>query len=310
MIIQIVLHALPREIDDVHRIVDQLKRSKYFLNNNQNVILDFTLNVSDHMVNWKNSKLPKEFFIEKFKYIESLSTFHNDFKITTEISGCNSVRRKAIRSNSDATHILFLDCDLYFSQFNLQMAFQAIESINDDYYIISSELIQGWDPSWDVISNPKTRNTPRVYHEDGTTADRSKSLWGTTDPYDMYVENNINKVPSLRKIDTIKFGGGWFNLFNKELLKLIDIPDSFGVYGLDDTYISHGCIMMKKLGYNINQYVLENMNVLEDHWYRKNVYDDFLSLNDIKKQFRQTAHKAWSHEIKLLQTKLINNKNG
>lgn len=304
MKIQIVLHALPREIDDVHRIVDQLKRSNYFLSKGQEILLDFTLNVSDHMVDWKKSKLPKEFFIKKFKYIESLSTFHNDFKITTEISGCNSVRRNAIRSNSDTTHILFLDCDLYFSQFNLQMMFQAIKSIQDKYYIISSELIQGWDPSWDVISNPKTRNTPRIYHEDGITTNRSKSLWGTTDPYDMYMENNIDKIPSLREIKEIKFGGGWFNLFNKELLKLIDIPDSLGVYGLDDTYIAYGCMIMKKLGYNVNQYVLENMNILEDHFYRKNVYDDLLVLKDVREHFKQIATKAWPNEINLLQNKL------
>jgi len=265
---QIVMHILPREIDQCYRLIHDLKRASYFVDKEDKIILDLTLNLSDHYTNWEKSKLPKEFFIEKFKYIEKIC---------------------------------------------LYMALEAAKSITDDYSIISAELIQGWDPSWDVISNPKTRNTPRVYHEDGVTADRSKSLWGTTDPYDMYMENNIDKEPSLRKIDTIKFGGGLFNLFNADLLRLIDIPDSFTHYGLDDTFIMVGSQMMKQLGYNINQYVLEDVNILEDHWYRENAYDSFLTLTDYKKvknDFKQVANQAWPHEIKKLQNKLINYKNG
>ena len=127
------------------------------------------------------------------------------------------------------------------------------------------------------------------------------------------MENNIDKEPSLRKTDTIKFGGGLFNLFNADLLRLIDIPDSFTHYGLDDTFIMVGSQMMKQLGYNINQYVLEDVNILEDHWYRENVYDKFLTLTDYKKvknDFKQVANQAWPHEIKKLQNKLINYKNG
>ena len=310
---QIVMHILPREIDQCYRLIHDLKRSSYFLSKDDKIILDLTLNLSDHYTNWNDSKLTKEFFIEKFKYIEKVSTFENHFKISHEITGINSVRRKALSENSDVTHFLWVDVDMFINQTCLYMALEAAKSVTDDYSIISAELIQGWDSSWDVISNPKTRNTPRVYHEDGITADRSKSLWGTTDPYDMYMENNIDKEPSLRKTDTIKFGGGLFNLFNADLLRLIDIPDSFTHYGLDDTFIMVGSQMMKQLGYNINQYVLEDVNILEDHWYRENVYDKFLTLTDYKKvknDFKQVANQAWPHEIKKLQNKLINYKNG
>ena len=46
------------------------------------------------------------------------------------------------------------------------------------------------------------------------------------------------------------------------------------------------------------------MNILEDHFYRKNVYDDLLVLNDVREHFKQTATKAWPNEINLLQNKL------
>ena len=313
MRIQIVIHVLPREIDQCYRLIHDLKRALYFVNKEDTIILDLTLNLSDHYTDWDKSRLPKDFFIEKFKYIEKISTFENQFKISHEITGINSVRRNALRENSDVTHYLWVDVDMFINQTCLYMVLEAAKSITDDYSIISAELIQGWDPSWDIISNPKTRNTPRVYHEDGITADRSKSLWGTTDPYDMYMENNINKEPSLRKIDTIKFGGGLFNLYSSNLLKLIDIPDSFTHYGLDDTFIMVGSQIMKKLGYNINQYVLEDVNILEDHWYRENVYDKFLYMNDpkiIKNNFKNIANKAWHNELNKLQIKLQQHKNG
>lgn len=309
MKVQIVIHTLPREIDQCYRLIHDLKRSLYFVKEEDEVILDLTLNLSDHYTDWSKSKLPKEFFIEKFKYIEKISTFTNQFKISHEITGINSVRRNALRENSDVTHFLWVDVDMFISQLCLYTAIEAAKTIKDDHYIISAELIQGWDPSWDVISNPKTKNTPRVYHEDGITADRSKSLWGTTDPYDVYMENNIHKEPALRKINTIKFGGGLFNLFTADLLRLIDIPDSFTHYGLDDTFVMIGSQMMKQLGHNINQYVLQDINILEDHWYRENVYDNFLVLKDyknIKKQFREKAESMWPIEIERLKTKLEN----
>ena len=69
---------------------------------------------------------------------------------------------------------------------------------------------------------------------------------------------------------------------------------------------------MKNLGYNINQYVLEDVNILEDHWYRENVYDNFLTLTDykqVKNGFKQIANKAWPIEVDKLKSKLIKNKN-
>ena len=76
----------------------------------------------------------------------------NDFKITEELSGCNSVRRNAIRSDNGATHYLWLDTDLFFSQLNLQSMFQAISAIKDEYYIVSSELLDNVKKS-DILTD-------------------------------------------------------------------------------------------------------------------------------------------------------------
>ena len=68
--LHIILHCLPREIDELDRIVNHLKRSSHFLEDNDEVILDFTLNLSDKLTDWETSKLPKEFFADKFEMMK------------------------------------------------------------------------------------------------------------------------------------------------------------------------------------------------------------------------------------------------
>ena len=55
-----MLHCLPREIDEVERICNHLQRSSHLLGEEDGVILDFTLTISDTLKDWDKSKLPKE----------------------------------------------------------------------------------------------------------------------------------------------------------------------------------------------------------------------------------------------------------
>ena len=132
--LQIILHCLPREIDEVERICNHLQRSSHLLDEKDKVILDFTLNLSDTLTDWKKSKLPKEFFIEKWKTMEHRSdwTHKNIFEINTDDTclGCNDKRRNSIRKYSDdVTHFMYLDTDVHFSIYNLTYIFRAMEQI-------------------------------------------------------------------------------------------------------------------------------------------------------------------------------------
>ena len=122
--LQIILHCLPREIDEVERICNHLQRSSHFLDKDNKVVLDFTLNISNTLTDWSKSKLPKEFFIEKWKMMEQRSdwTHKNIFEINTDDTclGCNDKRRNSIRKYSDnVTHFMYLDTDVHFSIYNL-----------------------------------------------------------------------------------------------------------------------------------------------------------------------------------------------
>jgi hypothetical protein len=63
---------MPWEIDDLERQAHQLILSSYHLNNDTEIIFDCTLNISDNIIDWDSSKMTKEYFIEKYKYIEIL----------------------------------------------------------------------------------------------------------------------------------------------------------------------------------------------------------------------------------------------
>ena len=99
-------------------------------------------------------------------------------------------------------------------------------------------------------------------------------------------------------------------MFSANLLKYIDIPDSFGSYGLDDTFVFECAKMMKLYGHKINQYTLDNMLVCENRRYRDlNPYEKFICDNtnndEFKQKFRDVASEAYSYEINyFLQKKL------
>jgi hypothetical protein len=115
------------------------------------------------------------------------------------------------------------------------------------------------------------------------------------DPYSIIYDNygEINLTP----INQFKFGGGWFNLLSTKLLKLTDIPDSFGPYGIDDLYVMLCCDLMKQKKYNIQQYVLENMVVIENFKYRWNPYQNYLYSINKQNEFRKQAENNLNKEI-------------
>jgi hypothetical protein len=63
---------MPWEIDYALLSFTQLKKSKYHLSEEDNVTIETVLNLSSYTINWGESKLPKEFFIEKYNQISNL----------------------------------------------------------------------------------------------------------------------------------------------------------------------------------------------------------------------------------------------
>ena len=280
--IKIVLHCLPNELDQVSWIIDQLRRSSKFVDPSK-FILDFTLNVSAEDINWKKSILTKEYCIDKFNSFFQKSPFNNQHKISEIQTGCNTVRRNAIRTKDNTDHIIYLDTDLFFPDTILYYIEQAINEVKTKYYIITPQIFQLWDSSWDIISHPDYRNKPR-----------ENKQW-LQNPYQVF-EHEPTDI-KLLKSPYIKFGGGWFNVFSKNLLELVDIPDSLGHYGLDDTFVSDSCNILKENNYDIQQYILNDIIVKEDRVYRSYNMEKYIYRNNNQDIMRDNSSINYQKEL-------------
>ena len=283
MTTQIVIHLLPQEIDWFEWQIKQLKQGSYYLEEDDNVIMDVTLNLN--LINWEQSKLPKQFFIDKFNQIEKLCDWcETQFIIDEENKclGCDDKRREAIRTTT-SDNILYLDSDLIFKPELLKYMMDSAKVIPNEYYLISPQIMKLWDGSWDCL-----------VHQDYLDLQPSQE-YKNTDPY-LVISSQAPKI-SVKPINQFKFGGGWFNLLSTKLLKLTDMPDSFGPYGVDDTYVMLCCGVMKQKEYNVQQYVLEGMIVAENVKYRWNPYNSLLSLINKQDEFRKQAESNLGPEM-------------
>lgn len=280
---QIVVHLLPQEIDWFEWQSRQFKQGSYYLEEDEEVIIDVTLNLN--LVNWEESKIPKQFFIDKFEQLKSLWDWAEVLFTVDEEGkclGCDDKRRDSIRS-STADNILYLDCDLIFKPETLKHMINASKVVNTDYYIISPQIVRLWDDTWDVLVNEKYLSNPpgQGYKEQ--------------DPFEVVaLASGEVEVERLRKF---KFGGGWFNLLSTKLLKFTDIPDSFGPYGVDDTFVMMCSSIMTTKGFMVQQYVVKEVMVAENIKYRCNPYTQFLSLINRQDEFRRVAESNINMEL-------------
>ena len=73
------------------------------------------------------------------------------------------------------------------------------------------------------------------------------------------VQNNFQNQPRF------KFGGGWFTCISTPLLKRIGVPQSFGHYGYEDTFVMWASEkVIKTKGIDIQQFKLKNVVVCEN----------------------------------------------
>lgn len=241
MVYRITQYIQPWEIDDLERQINQLIKGSTLLNSPKDIVLDVTLNLD--VVDWEKSQLPKEYFLDKFKCLESRTDIHftAQFDTDTTIQGCTDKRRSVVTKSQD--YIIWLDSDLYFPTYILPSLVSATEVIPVDTYIISPQLIKYWDSSWDCLVADQFLSQP----------------YNHRDYFDTFsLDNIVGSEIGIKQNDRIKFGGGWFNLFTDSFFKRVPLLTEIGAYGPDDTYVSM-CGM--KLG--LPQYILSGITVSE-----------------------------------------------
>lgn len=283
---------MPHEIDWFEWQAKQLKVGSCYIEDK--VIIDVTLNLN--LVDWKNSQIPKQHFIDKFYQIKQLFDWCETIFEIDENNVCLGIddkRRNSIR-NYQPDNFIYLDCDIIFKPETLALLISSAKTISDDYYIISPQTPKLWDFTWDILVN-------NIY---------SNQQYGFEKIIDPYSILNIDYGEvSLLPINIFKFGGGWFNLISAKLLKFTDIPDSFGPYGIDDTYVMYCCDIMKQKQLKPQQYVINNLVVAENYKYRNNPYSQYLKITNKKDEYRIQAENNFQNELNKFYEKVHNNNN-
>jgi hypothetical protein len=294
MNIKIIFHLMPWELDFAELTFEKLSCARKYLNPEDTIYIQSTLNLSEYIFNWKDSSIPKSFFIEKYNnllnYLEEYKVISNIYD-KNELYGHLDLQRESLQQNID--YYISICPDMYFHNHLLFYLIESAKKINDKYFIITSETTQLWDYTWDEMVNKNFRNI-------------SYKEWNKQSPSELvhFIENN-NDDHSLEKMSQFKYAG-WFDLYNKNFYeKFIPVMDEWHGYGPWDFFgMNIASFAKTKYNTNIEQYILRNQIIFErnmgvfENKLNSNLYKKYLKLNDIPNQRKNFESKFQEYFIK------------
>jgi len=287
MNIKIKYHLMPWEIDYALLSFTQLKKSSQYLNPEDKIHIDVALNLSSHIIDWDKSKLPKDFFISKFNTLLSLLDWAVVRPIIyegDELWGHLDLERNQIEPHID--YYIGMCPDMWFHEHLLYYLIESAKQITNKYFIITPEIHKLWDWTWDELVNENYQNVP---YDD----------WNKSDIFE--IQSRVLGEPVLQQATHFKYAG-WFDLYSKDFLELIPIPDDWKGYGPWDYYSMLISDIATKNGIDIKEYILRNQIIFEYHPNKEDksnfadYYKNLLSLNKIENQ-RQVVESKFPYYI-------------
>lgn len=287
---------MPWDIDYSMLSFIQLKKSKYHLPQGVNIQIETVLNLSSYIINWDESKISKEFFIEKYNNISKLLINYDHIKKIYDgnnIYGHLDFQKEVISSHVD--YYIGTCPDMYFSEYLLTYIIEGAKQIKNKYFILTPQISKLWDNTWDEITNPQYVNI-------------NYNNWNDVDIFDIrYNTKQNNQNVELSTLNNNKWAG-WFDLYNKAFYEeLCTLQEEWSGYGPWDWY---GMILTeyaKKQGVDFQQYLLKGETIFEypvgplkNSGFSK-YYKDMLILNDIPNQREQFESKMQEYLQKGIQ---------
>lgn len=250
MNIKILMHIMPWDIDYALLTFTQLKKSKYHLPKDANVTLDIELNLTSYLYNWEESKIPKDYFIDKFETLLLLLEDYNVNKFIydgDELYGHLDHQKKIISPETD--YYMTICPDTYFSEYALAYLLESVKQINNKYFVVTPQVSKVGDVDWDKITNPRYLNIPY-------------SDYLNIDVYDLRYENKTSDEDiNLKLLNKSKFAG-WFDLYNKEFYEeLCPVQDDWKGYGPWDYYSMMIADFVKHHEVDFQQYLLQGETI-------------------------------------------------
>tara|TARA_B100000073_G_scaffold340147_1_gene339554 strand:+ start:231 stop:1199 length:969 start_codon:yes stop_codon:yes gene_type:complete len=231
MKLRIFLHCMPWEIDSCFSVCESLRRNSYYLSENDSVQFDFFLNLSDAVIDWDNSKLDKQFFIDKFNSMEKLNDWSNYKPFIyegNEMWGHLDAFRGMVEDKDECDAYLSICPNVRFHNTLLFYIFRSMESIREDNYIINPEVVKLWDSSWDVLVNHKYKDIPYEEHEDIDCYNTEK-----------VVNDNLTNVKLVENTEPHYKWAGWCDVHSSKLLDTVMYPKHWKGYGPMDTFFAY-----------------------------------------------------------------------
>ena len=297
MNIKIATHVMPWDIDYALLMFTQLKKSQYHLPEDVKVTIDVELNLSSYVINWEESKLPKEYFIEKYNTLLLLLDGYN--VITNvyngdELYGHLDQQRRILSPEVD--YYMSICPDVYFSEYALAYLIESAKHIEDKYFVINPQHRKLTDDTWNPTTDPDYVNVPFEYCNNISIFD---------------IRNNTKtKQPEvyLTPVEKIKFAG-WCDLYSKAFYEdLVPIHDDWHGYGPWDLYCMLIMHFGKQLGISSHQYLLRGQTI-GDYWTGplhpveglSGYYKKFIVRNEIPSQRLEFEKNMLSYAEKGLQ---------
>jgi hypothetical protein len=284
------------DIDHLERTLIFLRQNSFYIDKSKfNIILDVTYPLSNYFVDWDNSILKKDFFLNKFETIKKYgdwcdeSYFHIDETSTGIIEHCiNNIYKYKDRVDG----FVWLETDIVFNSTTLSVLLEASLEIKNQIpnYIITPEYVKMWDESWDIVTNDhfKDKSNDPFYVLVNDPIDDSFVNYG-----DIEIEPLIQNNQRI-----FKFGGGWFTLYSKSLLESIEFPRDIKGYGAIDTFIMTYCNYTP----DTIQYKLKNLVICEDRKYLgKSTYSSYIKNIDRRHEYKE---ESWNKMMNHLNLKL------
>lgn len=286
--IHLTIHLFPREIDDYEFTINQLKFSSQFISNLK-IDANIILNLNDKIINWNKSKLPKEYFIERFKFINKKLDWVNNLEEEIVFKQEYHGKLEKVLYNTTLkgyNAFWWQDVDLIIDDLFLYGVEYALNEINESKFIISPQCFKFWDNSWDVISFSPNSSI-------------------NVDKFDSFsikqYHYNRNEISLTKNLQT-KFAGGWGTIISNDLIKEVPFPSNAKGYGREDTLTAIWA--MKK---NYPQFILNNVIFQENRKYLSNsLYNNFIHYNlDYMKSINEKSLNSFYNLIDLVQNSKI-----
>ena len=281
------MHIFPTEFFEYERTLTILAKNLNYITGNINLYV--TLNCSDSSINWSTSSKTKNFVINKFKELNKRFSKIKVELMTKEGSsefGVNHHRRITYQKFQVVDYIIFLDSDLVFSETILKSTLDTMRNVQkNNWNIIVPQTPRLWDTTWDC-------NVNDYFKKDELNSYKHTDIEGIFKKFH-------DKPKSFFKSDIHKFAGGWFTAYSPKLLNYIGIPDSFGSYGPDDTYIMNCMNILRNKNFNVSQYVINNEIVVEQP--NKN---NWVNFKTSPVHLRKNANNNFFYELREFSKKL------